>query len=522
MIDGTGAAPRRADVMIASGRIVEIGEGLDDDGEVLDATGLMVAPGFIDMHSHADFTLPAFPEAMNSLSQGVTTEVMGNCGFSPAPLSHDADRNDAFQASCAAIGPDLDWQWSSFASYLDRLDAAGPPVNCVTLVGHGAIRCAVMGFEDRPPSLAELEVMQALVGDAVRAGAWGLSSGLVYAPGTYADPAELVELAAVVARHDGLYSSHIRNEGDGLLPAIAEALDVGRTTGVRVEISHLKASGPANHGRVGEALALIDDARDTGVLATADAYPYTAGSTVLAALIPPWAQEGGFEVLIERLRSTGVRERLRAEMLTGLPGWQSNLVACDGWEGVLISSVLDRRLAGYEGLSVSELAARARVDPFEFTFDLLIEDRAGTAMVVFQMAERDMHDALRHPRTVAGSDQLLVTGADRKVHPRAYGCHSRILGPLVRDAGLFPIETAVHKMTGLPASVLGLGDRGLVGQGMVADLVLFDPDIVSDRATYAQPNLPAVGIERVLIAGEVAYRPGSDRRRRLGRVLRRA
>lgn len=363
--------------------------------------------------------------------------------------------------------------------------------------------------------------MAALVDDALRSGAWGLSSGLVYAPGTFAAADELTALAAVAARHDALYASHIRNEGDGLMEAIAEAVEVGRSTGVRVEISHLKAAGRANHGRMSEALAYLQEARQAGVRVTADVYPYTAGSTVLAALIPPWAHEGGFEELIERLGSQEVRARLREEMLSGIAGWQSNLVACDGWGGVMISTVLDRRLADHEGQRISDLAARRGVDPFDFTFDLLIEDRAGSVMVVFQMADADMHEALRAPFTVAGSDQLMVTGHERRVHPRAYGCHARILGPLVRDEGLFPLEEAVHKMTGLPASVLGLTDRGLIRPGQAADLVLFDPETVEDQATYARPTELAAGIERVLIGGQTAYEPGTPRAERFGRVLRR-
>jgi N-acyl-D-amino-acid deacylase len=498
-----------------------MGDHLDVSARtVVDAGGLAVAPGLIDFHSHSDFTLLNYPDAVNSISQGVTTEVLGNCGFSPAPLSLDGDHAAAFVSSCTGIGPDLRWRWSTFAEYLHELELVKPPVNCLPLVGHNAIRSAVFGFEDRAPTTVELELMRALVTEAMEAGAWGMSSGLIYAPGTYAAVEELVSLGEIVAAFGGLYASHVRNEGAGLVEAVEEALEVGRRSGVTVEVSHLKATGIENRGLVNEAIAAIEQARAEGVSAYCDVYPYTAGSTFLAMLTPSWVQEGGFDELVRRLGSREIRDRVRWEMTNGLPGWNSIFIAAGSWDGVVISSVNNRSLSHYEGRSVTELAAAADQDPFEFTFDLLVEDNAATAMVVFLMDEDDVRTVLEYPWSVIGSDQLLVTGRERKTHPRAYGTYAKVLGPLVREERLFPLETAVHKMTGLPADILGLLDRGRLAVGLIADIVLFDPATVTDLADYASPNDLAQGVELVLVGGATAFESGTATTPGLGSVLR--
>ena len=521
MYDGTGGPPLRVDVVISNGRIESVGDAAASPGAVIDASGLAVAPGFFDFHSHADFTIPGHAGAVNSISQGVTTEVVGNCGFSPAPVAAGGPNRVAYTSSCAGLGPDLDWGWSTFAGFLTELDRVRPPVNCAPLVGHHAVRCAVMGFDDRPPSAGETAEMQGLVTEAMDAGAWGLSSGLVYTPGTYADVDELGDLASVAARRAGIYSSHVRNEGAGVVAAVEEAIEIGRRSGATVQVSHLKATGAENVGLVHEAFAALDAARAEGIACYCDVYPYTAGSTFLAALTPGWAQEGGFGELVRRLDSAEVRERIRHEMVNGIPGWNSLYRAVGDFDGILISSVSNRSLAGHEGRSVADLAAAAGSDPFDFVFDLLVEDGGGTFMVAFLMDEVDVHDVLRYPWSVIGSDQLLVTSNDRKIHPRAYGSYVRVLGPLVRDAGLFPLEVAVHKMSGLPASILGMSDRGRIAPGTVADLVLFDPAAVSDAADYARPATLATGVELVLIGGKTAFEDGRAATPGLGNVLRR-
>jgi N-acyl-D-aspartate/D-glutamate deacylase len=521
VVDGTGAPPLRADIAIDGGFVEKIGVNLGDGrARVIDAAGLVVAPGFFDFHSHADFTLPNNPSAINSISQGVTTEVVGVCGFSPAPLAPDRAHAAIYQDSMTALGPELEWRWSTFGEFLTELERVRPPVNCAPLVGHNALRSAVMGYEDRKPTERDLGAMANLVAEAMKAGAWGMSSGLIFSPGTYSDVEEMASLGAVVAGHGGIYASHIRNEGAGLIGAVEEALEVGRRSGVPVNISHLKATGADNFGLVQGAFDALDQARSQGIMASCDVYPYTAGSCFLAVVTPGWVQEGGFDKLVERLGSGEIRERLKHEMRFGLPGWNSIYKAAGGWDRFLISSVTDESLRSYEGLSIKELAGRAGVDPFEFTFDLLVADRAGTAIVVFLMDEKDVREVVSYPWSVIGSDQILVTSRKRNIHPRAYGSFAKVLGRFVREESMLPLETAIHKMTGLPAAILGMSDRGRLAVGLVADLVLFDPAAIVDRADYSNSTALAQGVELVLLSGEAAFEAGEATQPGLGRVLR--
>lgn len=523
VIDGTGTAARRADVLVDGSRIaaVEPGARIDPTTRVVDADGLVVAPGFIDMHSHADFTLPSYPGALNSLGQGVTTEVLGNCGYSPAPLAADPRRAEDQRAAGHGLGPALDWNWRSFGEYLDRLDAARPAVNCVPLVGHGMLRLAIVGADERAATGGELAEMRALAADALAAGAWGMSTGLVYPPGSYAPTDEIVAVGEALRDVDGLYASHIRNEGDGLADALLEAVSIGRRLGIRVQVSHLKAAGRKNHGRAGEALGILRDARDAGVRVTQDAYPYTAGSTLLTQLLPPWIQAGGTDVLIARLGSTEVRARITAEIRDGIPGWSNYLEANGGPAAILITAVVDPDLRHLEGLTLDRAAALAGSDLLPFLFDTVVADRGATTMIVSLMDAPDVEAILADPDTAIGSDQLGVTSAEARVHPRAYGSFVRVLSSGVRARARLDLSTAVHRMTGLPARILGLDDRGLIGPGRVADLVVFDPETVADASTYEVPTLPPRGIEAVLIGGRFAVDRGRPVDPRLGRVLRR-
>lgn len=519
--DGSGRSPLRTDVRVAGGRIAALGPVPDGAATVIDASGLALAPGFIDFHSHADFTLPAYPEAVNSLSQGVTTEVLGNCGFSPAPISPEAARAEQLRSLSAGLGPNLAWDWSGFSEFLDALDAAQPAVNCIPLVGHNTLRIAAMGMDDRVPTGDELATMRSLLDGALVAGAWGLSSGLVYPPGVFSAPDETHDLAAVAAARGALYASHIRNEGDALLTAVEEALSVAQRTGVTVHVSHLKAAGAANYGRVTSAVDAIEAARAAGVRAHCDAYPYTAGSTYLSALLPPWAHAGGPREMVARLGSPEVRARLRAEVEGGLPGWDGLYTAAGGWDRIMVSAVQDPGLARYEGGTIAAAARREAADPFDVTFDLLVADEGATTMVAFLMDETDVRTALGYHNTVIGSDQLRVTGREARTHPRAYGTFARVLGRYARDEGVLPLKEAIRRMTGLPASILGLDSRGLLVPGRVADLVLFDPERIADRATYAEPTLLADGIDKVFLAGRVAFANGEPVAPRQGKVLRR-
>jgi N-acyl-D-amino-acid deacylase len=516
VFDGTGGEPVVADVLVVDGRVAAVGRDLGaQDAVRVDASGQATAPGFIDMHSHADFTMPSYPDALNSLSQGVTTEVVGNCGSSPAPLAPPNSEQRNAWISSRAIGGELSWEWSSFSEYLTALGR--PSVNAVPLVGHGAVRSAVFGIEDRPPTASELDAMKELVADALDAGAWGLSSGLVYPPGRFAGAAEIEELAGVVAARGGLYSTHMRDEGAHLVESVEEALDVGRRTGVRVEISHLKSAGPANHGRVSLALDAIESARSAGIAVGCDAYPYTAGSTAMTQLLPPWTMVGGAAAAIERLRSTEVRQRIRTDVESDPSAY---LNAAGGWGNVMVASVGDRRLHRFEGRMLPELAAAEGKDEFEFLFDLMVEDRARMTMIIFVMDQSDVDSVLDHDATVIGSDLLGVVAPDARVHPRAYGSFARVMRRAA-DRGEKALADMISRATGRTAGRLGMTDRGLIRPGRVADLVVFDPAEVRDNATFEHPTELASGVSKVFLAGRPAFADGAPVDTGLGRVLRR-
>lgn len=524
VIDGTGAPARRADVAIDGSRIVALGAEASDGPaqRVIEADGLVLAPGLIDMHSHADFTLPSYPGALNSVAQGVTIEVIGNCGYSPAPIAADQGLAAEQRAACHGLGPGLAWDWRSFGEYLDRLDAARPAVNCVPLVGHGMLRLATVGAAARAASEEELNAMAELATDALDAGAWGMSTGLVYPPGSYASTDEIVRVGAALRTVDGLYASHIRDESDGVADALAEAVEIGRRLGVRVEVSHLKAAGRGNHGRGREALAVLAAGRAAGIQVTQDAYPYTAGSTLLTQLLPRWVQDGGTEAIIDRLGSAEIRSRIAADVRDGLPGWNNYLRSSGGPENIMIAAVVHPSLTVLEGLTLAQAAASAGTDPLTVVLDTIVADRAATVMIVSLMAEVDVDAILDDPHTAIGSDQLGVLSPDARVHPRAYGTFVRVLGRYVRELGRIDLETAIQRMTGLPADILGLRDRGRIAVGNVADLVLFDPATVADRSTYAEPTLAPVGVEAVLLGGRIAMERGQPVDVGLGRVLRRS
>jgi N-acyl-D-aspartate/D-glutamate deacylase len=353
------------------------------------------------------------------------------------------------------------------------------------------------------------------------AGAWGMSTGLVYPPGSYASTDEIVRVGAALRTADGLYASHIRDETDGVTDALREAVGIGRRLDVRVQVSHLKAAGRANHGRAGEALAVLGDARSAGIRVTQDAYPYTAGSTLLTQLLPPWVHAGGTDELVARLRSASIRERIAANIRAGVPGSPNYYRSTGGPGAIWIAAVANPSLAHLEGLSLEEAGRLSGTDPLTAAFDTLVADHGATTMILTLVDEADVDLILDDPATAIGSDQLGVTSPDARVHPRAYGTFARILGRHVRERPRMELATAVHRMTGLPAGILGLTDRGRLEPGRIADLVIFDPATVADRSTYAAPTEPPDGIEAVLLAGRLAVDGGEVVDAGLGEVIRR-
>ncbi len=528
MVDGSGRSSYRADVGIKNGRIMKIGSVDNECSELVDASGRVVAPGFIDMHSHSDYVLLVNPRAESKVRQGVTTEVIGNCGGSAAPMKGLA--REMMERRRSPYGIDVDWE--TFDDYLRRLEE-GVAVNVATLVGHGTVRRCVMDLEERAPSQGELEEMKGLVEESMQDGAFGLSSGLVYPPGRYADTDELVELCRVVARHRGFYASHIRGERETMIEALEEAIDIGERAGVAVQVSHHPAKIGA-WGRSPETLAMMEEAATRGVDVTCDMHPYIGGSTGLSALLPPWAQAGGPERITERLKAPEDRERMRRDMIEEkVPGpGPCGLVKRGMWEKMVISSYPEDWPIGR---TLADIASERSVDPFTAYFDLLEASGAAGGVVGFYYNEEDIRNVLRHPRSMIGSDGYAlapygVLGSGRN-HPRSYGTFPMVFRKYVRGASrpelmydegakVVSLEEAVMKMTSAPASRLRMGDRGLIEAGYWADIVVFDPDTMADTATYLNPYRYPVGVEHVFVNGVQVIRDGDHTGALPGKTLR--
>ncbi len=496
VVDGTGAPGFRASVGVADGRIAEIADHTLDANRVVDAAGLVLAPGFIDMHSHSDLRLLVEPDHLAKVSQGVTLEVLGQDGLSYAPV--DDDVLDLLRGQLAGWNddpPGFDWNWRTVGEYLDRLDQ-GIAVNAAYLVPQGTVRMRHVGWDARPATPAELDGMRTDVADAMAQGAVGLSSGLTYPPGMYADTEELVELCRVVAGLGGYYSPHHRSYGAGALDAYAEMVDVSRRSGVPLHLAHATMNFPVNAGRAGEMLALLDDAIDSGCDITLDTYPYLPGATYLSALLPSWAAEGGPSATMARLSDVDTRERIRVAMEElGSDGCYG--VPVD-WHWIEINAVRQQRNEHLVGHRIADSAARLGVPPIELYLDTLREENLGTSCLFHVGHEDNVRTIMRHRAHTGGSDGLLVGG---RPHPRGWGTFPRYLGRYVRELGVLELAECVAHLTSRAARRLRLTDRGVVRAGAVADLVLFDPDTIADTATFDQPRQAATGIHTVLVNG---------------------
>jgi N-acyl-D-amino-acid deacylase len=513
VVDGTGAAARSADVGIRDGRIAEIGRiGRGEARRYADVSGAVVCPGFIDLHSHADYTVFAAPEAVTQSAQGVTTLVTGNCGFSPFPVV--PEHAEELRSHGDFLDDGLTWDWSTAGEYAEAVDRLPLGVNIAPQVGHSALRIAVLGLDDRRPDDAELARMRELARAAFADGVAGLSSGLIYAPASYAAPEELAAVAAEAGRFGRVYSTHIRDEGDHLDSAIDEAIEVGRSTGVRVEISHLKAVGPANWGRVGAAMEQIAAARRDGVDIRADQYPYAAGSTTLTTRLPGWSMEGGVPELLRRLSDPAVCDRIVAE-----------LEADEIWSflppRIVVADTPEGPFRRYVGQNLATIAAAIGETPARAMLEVLRGQRGTVSIIMHGMAEDDVRTALADPEVAVASDGwVLGCPGDGMPHPRSFGTFVRVLGRYTRDEGLLDLPTAVAKMTSLPASRLGWTDRGVLRPGAVADVACFDPDRVADPSTFAEPWQLAEGVIHTLLRGQSAWENGAFTGAAAGQVVR--
>ena len=508
VIDGTGTPGRRVDVLVKDGRITHVDRDLSRQrAPVLDCGGLAVAPGFIDTHSHSDLELFRDPGLPMKIRQGVTLEVLGQDGISVAPVRPDAVAETRRQLAGLLGDPDAaPWSWESTGEYLAALSAARTAPNVAYLVPHGTLRAYVMGPAARPPTADELERMERLLDETLAKHAIGLSTGLIYPPCCYAGRDELLALARVVARHEAPLVAHMRSESDQILAAIAEMVEIGRAAGCRIHISHWKIAGRENFARAGEVIAAVEDAQRGGVVVTCDQYPYASGSTLLGAVLPPWAHDGGPREALARLRSPEARARMRADMTGPYPQEWDNFWRWTGPEGIVVTDA--RRRKDLVGKTLAEAAAAAGpgVDPLELTLDLLRDEELGVGMVTHSQSEAVVERLLTRPYVNVCTDGLL----GGRPHPRAYGAFARVLARAVREKGLLKLEEAVRKMTSQAARALNLGRGvGTIAPGQAADLVVFDPARIEDRATFADPTQLAVGVEHVLVGGRpAAERPG--------------
>jgi N-acyl-D-amino-acid deacylase len=515
VVDGTGRPARVASVAVRDGRIAEVGPEVGTAERIIDATGLVLAPGFIDIHTHSDVSLILDPSGESKLLQGVTTEVTGNCGFSPFPLTPRwmALHEDHLHRIGDGV-PNL--SWVDLDGYAAVLAASPPALNVAPLIGHGTLRLAVMGVEQREAAPAELDAMRQMLARDLAQGAFGFSTGLTHVPSAYGDEREVTALIEVVAEHDALYATHMRSSGTEM-EAVEEALRSATSAGARLQISHAAINHPDRWGRASAFVALIEDARRRGLDVGFDVYPYDASSSSLTQYLPAWVQDGGTEAMRARLAEPQVRARAEQEFAAGWFGGIPWL-----WDRVQLC----RTGPGDEwciGLTIAAAAASRGVEPAAFALELCLEHGNAAGVVLFYRTEDDVRTFLAHPLAVVGSDGSAVPfeqGEDRP-HPRGFGTYPRVLGRYVRDQQLLSLPTAIHKMTGAVADRLQLSDRGWVRPGLVADLVVFDPATVIDTATFTSPAQPPVGIRYVVVNGQLAVDDAVQTPVRAGSVLRR-
>ncbi len=515
IIDGSGGESFKADIGIRKDRIASIGQLNDARAQFrIDAAGKVVSPGFIDIHSHTDLELLINPKAESKIRQGVTTELSGNCGGSVFPIE-DPD-SEEIKKLAQRLGIEIDW--TDLEGYQTALTRSGIAVNHATLIGSGTVREMVMGSDARHPTTAEMKRMKRLIADALEQGAFGLSSGLEYTPNGFFTTEEMIELNSVAARHGGFYATHVRSEDLALLDAIGEAITIAEQAGLPLQISHLKAAGRSNYYKIPLVFDLIERARGRGLDVTADRYPYTAYATGLSIMFPQWALDGGSEAFVARLSDSAARLEMKPETLV-------KAGANNGWGSIMIRSVEEEINRAYVGKRLDAAAALAGSEPYEFACDLLISEGGNVSIIGFGMSEENTERILTHPLVMLCSDGYALAPygilSEGIPHPRNYGTFPRFLAHYVREKGLLSLPDAVRKMTSMPAARMELENRGVIRKDCFADIVVFDPKTVADRATYTESEQYPVGIEHVIVNGRPVIEKGEHTGALPGMVLKR-
>ncbi len=524
IVDGSGNKAYSGEIYIRDEKIDRI---LKDSEEIkkyekeaeriIDAKGLVCAPGFIDTHSHSDLQVLSKPGLLPKLHQGITTEVLGQDGVSMAPLP--IEYIEPWKKNISGLdgkNDDINWKYKDTSTYLNMIEEAKPALNEYYLLPHGNVRMEAMGLEDREPTKEEIQKMCDITRREMEAGCIGLSSGLIYMPCAYSKTKEIVEMCKVVKEYDGLFVVHQRSEADTILDSMEEIIQIGRESGVHIHFSHFKVCGKSNWDKLDYMFAILDNAKKEQIEVSFDQYPYIAGSTMLGVILPPWVHDGGTDKLVERLRNEELRKKMKEDIKTGIPGWD-NFIEFAGTEGIYITSVASSKNQDVVGLSLDELGEKRGIDALDATFDLLLEEKNAVGMVDFYGVEEHVKRIVMRPEMNACTDGLL----SGKPHPRAYGSFPRILGKYVREEKLMPLEKAVYKLTGKAAETFHMKKRGFLREGYYADITIFDPERIIDKGTFTEPEQYPEGIAYVLVNGTIALEHESVSENRAGKVIRR-
>lgn len=518
IIDGSGMAGFVGDVLVENGKIVAIGRvDVTDDMQVYDASGKVICPGFIDTHSHSDLAAITQPALSAKIRQGITTEVLGQDGIALAPLPEQYIT--AWRKNIAGLDGDtdtIDWRYNDTAGYLKLLEQAQPATNLAYLVPHGNVRMAAMGLEGKPSTKEDVDKMCQILDRELNAGAFGFSTGLIYMPCAFGDTYEVTELCKVAQKHDTIFVVHQRSEADDIINSTQELLDIVEGSGVWLHISHMKVCGKQNWNLIDPMLKMLEKAQSAGRKISFDQYPYVAGSTMLGVILPPWVHAGGTDKLLERLASPVLRQKMIEDIEKGIPGWD-NFIDFAGLDQIFVTSVKNKKNEDTIGLNLIELGKLRGKDPYNATFDLLYQEENAVGMVDFYGTEEHVKAFLCRPEQNVCTDGLMGAG---KPHPRVFGAFPRVLAKYVREEQCLSLEAAIKKMSGKPASVLGLKDRGLLKVGYAADVVIFDPMTIQDKGTFVEPNQYPVGIDVVMVNGHFAFKDGVESDLRKGHVLR--